>query len=123
MNVYAIRDRLLEYFLDPFVAAHDKAVMHSLSNLINNGANENHAVAQAPQHFELWRLAEIDQNTGSCKGPPSFLCEASSLVRPGVRENRVQAAAGGPREPHQSPNGAGEAPTPAPTTDRAPARP
>lgn len=88
MNLYAIRDRLLEYFMTPFVADGDKQVMHGLAALINTGAKD-HAIAQAPHHFELWRLAEIDEDTGTCKGPPTFLADASSLVREGVRSERV----------------------------------
>lgn len=75
--------------MTPFVADGDKQVMHSLATLINTGAKD-HAIAQAPHHFELWRLAEIDEDTGTCKGPPTFLADASSLVREGVRSERVQ---------------------------------
>lgn len=99
MKLYAIRDRLLDYYLRPFAAEGDKQVLASLAETINNVENRA-PIAQTPSHFELWRLAEIDENTGQVQGDREFLADCASLVRADLRETRIRggaapAAAGG----------------------------
>lgn len=84
MKMYAVRDRLLDYYMTPFFAEGDKPVMHTLSKIIN-GESE-HAFSQAPQHFELWALAEIDDTTGEITDAKKLLCECNSLVRHSIRD-------------------------------------
>lgn len=85
MKLYALRDRLIDYFLQPFAAPGDKEVMSSLAALINREGN-NDPIAQAPHHFELWRLADINEETGKVTGEPEFIGDCSALIRASVRE-------------------------------------
>ena len=84
MKLYAIRDRLLAYFQRPLVGDSDYQVKASLAAVINDEVNTN-AISKAPHHFELWTLAEIDEETGNVRPNPEFLCDCSSLIRDGVR--------------------------------------
>lgn len=110
MKLYAIRDRLLDYFLQPFTGPGDKEVMGSLATSINTEESTN-AIQAAPHHFELWRLAEIEQETGHVKASHEFLCDCSSLLRGRVRdlaatEPGAGANAATPRRSTRPPGGA-----------------
>lgn len=99
-GIYALRDRLIDYFLKPFPGPDDKDVMHSVANAINNPENYN-AVAQAPHHFEIWKLCTIDEK-GQASGQPSFLADCSTLIRAGrptaaTRPTAVPETLGGSR--------------------------
>lgn len=85
MRLYAIHDRLVGYFQQPFVANSDHQVKASLAQLVTTGDKTN-AIAATPHHFELWSLAEIDEETGNVKPNPEFLCDCSSLIRDRVRQ-------------------------------------
>lgn len=79
MKIYAVRDRLIDYFLQPFVGNTDKQIMASLAIYINNRENTD-ALAQAPQHFELWRLGEVLED-GQIIAYKEFLADCSTLIR------------------------------------------
>lgn len=104
MKIYSIRDRFLDYFQQPFFAPSDNQVMAALAARINN-AGEADAVAQTPQHFELWRLATFNEETGTIKPAPEFVTEVSTLAR-----TRRESTDGGNRPVPTPPlQGAGEA--------------
>lgn len=84
MKIYAIKDRLIDYFLTPFAAPGDKEVMASVAATINRPGN-NDAIAQAPHHFEVWSLGHVTED-GHLVPEREFLGDCSSLVRRGVRE-------------------------------------
>lgn len=84
MKIYAIKDRLIEYFQQPFVGPTDKQVQAAISVAINNPEAMN-ALSQAPHHFELWQLGEIDEETGRITPRQELVCDCSVLVRGGVR--------------------------------------
>lgn len=90
MKIYAVRDRMIDYFLMPFAAPSDNEVMASLSNEINRPDNIN-AIAQAPHHFELYQLGEIDEN-GTIFPKKELVCDCSNLVRP--RRETAKSEAG-----------------------------
>jgi len=120
MKIYAIRDRMLDFYLTPFVAEDEpKVVMHSLAELINNKESK-HAVAQAPHHFELWTLGEINQETGGITRTPELVADCASLVRRDVRQEHhagsatVAAPPGGRQGAPGGRGGAAAAGTPAP---------
>lgn len=92
MKIYAIRDRLIDYFQQPWAAPGDKEVMTAIAAAINNGEN-NSAIAQAPHHFEIWRIGEVDEQ-GHITPSREFLGDCSSLIRGGVRGG----GGGNPRE-------------------------
>jgi len=82
-HIYAIRDRLIDYFQTPFVAAGDKQVMASLATLIND-KEATHAVAQAPHHFEIWKIGTITED-GYLTPTRQLLADCASFVRRDVR--------------------------------------
>lgn len=79
MKIYALRDRMLDYFLNPFAAPADTDVLGSISNLVNAG--DMSGLAQAPHHFEVWRLGEVTVD-GNIVASKELLAEAHSLIRP-----------------------------------------
>jgi len=93
MKIYAVRDRLIDYMMPPFIAPGDKEALASLADLVNG--ETKHAITQAPHHFEIWRLGEVTEE-GHIHPNREFLADASGLVRNGVRGNpqaRTAAAA------------------------------
>lgn len=84
MKIYAIRDILLDYFMVPFAAPGDKEVMSAVAIQVNR-VEENNAVSQAPQHFELWELAILDEE-GRITPTRALVCSLNSLVRGSVRK-------------------------------------
>lgn len=84
MHIYAIRDKMLEYFMTPFAAPGDKDVLASLATTINAGADGN-AIKAAPHHFEIWRLAQVTED-GHIAEDREFLAECASLIRRNVRQ-------------------------------------
>jgi len=84
VNIYAIRDRLLNYFMRPFVGDGDKQVLAAVAKGVNS-EERNVEIAQAPHHFEVWRLATLDED-GHVVVSREFLADCSSLVRASVRE-------------------------------------
>lgn len=106
MRLYAIRDRLIGYYMTPFAAPGDKDVLASLAQTINSGDN-NVPLAQAPHHYEIWRLAEINEETGEVTPGREFIGDGSSLIR----TKRESAESGGrqtaiaPERGQGAPNG------------------
>jgi len=91
MKLYAIRDRLIDYYLTPFAAHTDNEVMASLASAINNPESLD-AIAQTPHHFEIWAIGEIDQE-GHLTAAKQLLADCSTLVRP-----KTNDGAGSPRD-------------------------
>lgn len=125
-KLYAIRDRLIGWYMLPFAAQSDKQVLASLATTINTG-DPNSAIAQAPHHFEIWQLAEIDEETGDCKPARNFIADASSLVRtdlrrtPGPGETGARTPAGDRQGPAgDGQGGAGETRAPVQSAPGAP---
>lgn len=83
MNLYAVRDRLIDYWLTPFAGPDDKAVMSGLAQVVND-QETNRDIAQAPQHFELWQIATITSD-GHVEPKKGLVCQLDSLVRRSVR--------------------------------------
>lgn len=89
MKIYAVRDRLIDYFMVPFVAPDDNQVMASISQEVSRPDNPN-AIASAPHHFEIWKLGEISED-GHIKPGKELVCDVSTLVR--VRRETTESAA------------------------------
>lgn len=105
MNIYAIRDRLIDYYMDPFVAPNDHNVKASVSNVVTNPESTN-AISQAPHHFEIWRIGKVEE--GHVVPDREYIADCSSLVRtrrepPKTGAGPAQKAA--PRQ-QRAPNGA-----------------
>lgn len=87
MKIYAIRDRLLDYYQQPFIAQDDKPVLGAISNQLHNGNNLDWQ--NAPHHFEVWRLGQVTQE-GFIEQDRELLATLDSLIRPDLRRpNRV----------------------------------
>lgn len=85
LKLYALRDRLLDYYKQPFLGPGDKTVMASLANMINNEGDTD--FVQAPHHFELWALAEVHED-GNVIPNKDFICDCAGLVRTNLRNSR-----------------------------------
>lgn len=95
-GIYAVRDRLLDYYQQPFIATDRKAVQAALAELINNNESA-HAITQAPQHFELFQIGAVTED-GHVYSKHELICECSALVRSGVR-NRAAPGNGEVSQP------------------------
>lgn len=121
MKIYAIRDRLIDYYMAPFTAPDDNEAKAGVAFTINNEETRS-AINQAPHHFELWRLGEIHKE-GHLKPAREFLADCSSLVRTGVRSGRTGTAGGGTnggRQAEAGGPGADSGPAPGPHQGQAP---
>lgn len=83
MKVYAIKDRLIDYFMQPFIGPDDKNVLASVARLVNQGEVTSD-IAQAPHQFEVWKLGEV-QEDGTLIAQREYLADCSSLLRGGIR--------------------------------------
>lgn len=111
MKLYSIRDRLVGYYMQPFAAHTDHQVLAAVATQVN--AEDNNAIAQAPHQFEIWSLAEIDDETGKVTARSEYICDCHTLIRRDLRRGGVT----GDRQPpgttgsrQEPPYGAGERP-------------
>jgi hypothetical protein len=79
MKIYAIHDRLIDFWMRPFAAPDNKEVMHSLATQVNNDENVN-PINQAPHQFDLYELGHIDEQ-GNLHAERKQICTLSSLIR------------------------------------------
>jgi len=90
MKIYAIKDRLINYWMQPFVGPSDKAVMAAVANQINGARAQGdftNALAQAPHHFELWKIGNVEED-GHLTAERDFIADCSALVRGDIRSGR-----------------------------------
>lgn len=99
MNIYAIKDLLIGYYMTPFLGPSDREVMSAVANLINSGA-KNDAIAQAPHHFQLWKLATVEEE-GVVRPAKEHVCDCSALIRTGLRKE--PGLTGSPETPETAP--------------------
>lgn len=88
MKIYAIRDRLIDYFMQPFVGPDDKTVMASVARLVNQGEVTSD-IAQAPHQFEVWTLGQVTED-GHLVPERQYLGDCSSLIRSDIRQKPKQ---------------------------------
>jgi len=103
MKIYCVHDRLINYWLTPLTASDDAAMKHSLSTVVNNDESQ-HAITQAPHHYDLYKLGEIKED-GQIQPCKEFICTASDLIRarPGsAAATSVQARGPGVPGPENS---------------------
>lgn len=85
MNLYALRDRMIDYYIQPFAAPGDNEVIAAIAQRVNTQGDPD-AISQAPHHFQIWKLAEFNQETGHLTGEPKLIAECAGLIRSRVRE-------------------------------------
>lgn len=98
MRIFAVRDRLIDYYMQPFAAPGVKDVLAALANQVNT-ENQGNAIYQAPHHFEVWQLGIVTED-GHITPEREFIADLSSLVRAGVRKTGQP----GGRAPEVAPN-------------------
>lgn len=84
MKIYALRDRLIDYYMQPFVGPDDKNVLASVARLVNNGEVTSD-ITQAPHQFEVWSLGHVTDD-GHLVPERNYLADCASLVRAGIRK-------------------------------------
>lgn len=87
MKIYAIRDKLINYYMVPFAAPNDNDVKAGIANAVNN-LEENSAIAQAPSQFEIWHLGEVTED-GCIVADKFLVCDANTLIRPVTDRQRI----------------------------------
>jgi len=70
---------MIDYFMVPFAAPSENEAMASISHEVNR-EDISAAIQNAPHHFELYSLGEIDDN-GIINPKKELICDCSSLVR------------------------------------------
>lgn len=98
MKIYALKDRFLNYYLAPFIGESQQQVIAAVAMLITTGG-EQHAISQAPHHFEIWELADFDEQTGELNtSTRNLVIDCSSIVRGSLRNTGEQGSreTGGP---------------------------
>lgn len=105
MRIFAVRDRLIDYYMQPFAAPGVKDVLAALANQVNT-ENQGNAIYQAPHHFEVWQLGVVTED-GHITPEREFIADLSSLVRAGVRQTGQPGArqVEGAAKPSESPPG------------------
>ncbi len=89
MKIYAIRDRLIGYYMAPFAGPDTHAdVLAAVAQQVN-GVTED-AICQAPHHFEIWTLGEVHED-GHINPKKEFIADCSSLIRTGLRRGIARA--------------------------------
>lgn len=83
MKIYCTKDILLNVYQQPFAAPADGDVLSAIAQAVNNQENMS-AIAQAPHHFQIWKLGEVTED-GHLIPNRELLAEASSLIRPNIR--------------------------------------
>jgi len=86
MLIMAIRDRMLDYFQAP-IATHRKsdAISSVVANI--NSLESNGEISQAPEHFEIWILGEVD-DAGHITPRREFVANCSSYIRGSVWQRK-----------------------------------
>ena len=85
MKIYAIRDRLIDYYLQPFAGPDEKNVLAAISQQVNGKGDS--AIEAAPQHFEIWELGTVDE-TGHITPTRRLIADCASLIRPDIRNRK-----------------------------------
>lgn len=77
MKIYAVYDRKIEYFMQPFAAPDAKAVLSGIAREVNT---KDSTIAQAPYDFEIWELGVMDEN-GYINPNKTLIANCAMLVR------------------------------------------
>lgn len=98
MKIFAVRDRMLDYFQVPVVVHREQDLIAAIARGINGEGDDRNELAQAPDHYELWLLAEVDDQ-GRINEKREFIANCASFVRNGVWARRKPGPAGTESEP------------------------
>jgi len=79
---------MLDYFQAPVAVTREQDFLQAVARNINGEASE---LSQAPDHYEVWQIGEIDDQ-GHITANRQFLANCSSLIRNGVWGRRATGA-------------------------------
>lgn len=74
---------MVDYYMPPFFAPSDKQATSAVVDLIHERGN--HAIQQAPHHFELHALGQVTED-GILTAERYLVADCASLVRRGIRK-------------------------------------
>lgn len=93
MKIFALRDRLIDYYMTPFAAPEDRQVMAAIATNINSDQGPHNAdIKSNPHQFEIWCLAEVKED-GHIEPEKYLVCNCAQLIRRSVREAPLAGAA------------------------------
>jgi len=77
-NLYSVRDLIAELYSMPFMAATDTAATRMIHTAVMKGDG---AIAQFPEHFNLFKIGSFNDSTGELAGQvPDLVAQGSNLA-------------------------------------------
>lgn len=61
-NLYSLRDMIADFYGQPFVCQNDTAAVRAVEQQVNRGTG---MLGEYPEHFQLLRVGEWNDNTGA----------------------------------------------------------
>ena len=80
MKIYAIKDTKAGFIIRPIMHPNDAVAVRDFTNLVNN-SNELNQIAMNYTDFELWHIADFDQDTGVITPCLEFLVNGSNVKK------------------------------------------
>lgn len=82
LMIVACKDAAVGTFMRPWFCRSKPEAVRLFGDVVNRSEGENQ-IAQHPDDYSLWYLAEFDENTGQIVGvsSPEKIVEASLLVK------------------------------------------
>lgn len=108
MKIFAIRDRMLDYYQRPIFAERKADVVSAIAMAINQG--EKNDFCQTPEHFEVWELGELDIETGKIESKQTIITNCASLIRSSIRGGQQPGTPEAPKPAQGGTAEAGDAP-------------
>lgn len=81
IKIYAIKDTKIG-FMSPFYLQNDGVAIRSFTNESN--ATQQNVVNTNPEDKELWRLGELDDQTGEIVSEIKYLIKANDVIARGL---------------------------------------
>lgn len=81
-NLYAVKDIKAGTFGLPVKSQN---AVTSMREVITAAKTEGSALNQFPQDFQLFRVSEYDDETGTFNGEPEFIIDVISLIQKDVK--------------------------------------
>lgn len=78
-KIYAIKDTKANSFMEITEGQGDGVMCRTLSSIVND-KDKKSLIAAFPQDFELWKIAEMNEETGEIKQDLRKIADASDWV-------------------------------------------
>lgn len=106
MKIYCLRDRLIDYWMQPFAGPDHKSVMAAIARTVNEQGATLSDIQSAPHQFEIWQLGIVTED-GHLTPEREYVADCASLIRSRVRPGEQPHQ---PEAPNAAHTGSGEAP-------------